>query len=554
MISAPADEVVDRYRDLVAPHPTVRAYFETAVAEAGDRPFIEDGESGETVSYEETDARANAVANELRELGLTKGSPVAVILPNCPEFVYALLGAHKVGVVPALVNIDLRGAGMVNSLQVAEPDLLVTTDALLAEHAETFDRFGNLAPLVVERRGTSPEVPYRSFQSILADGRTTAPETVDLYEDDPAVIPFSSGTTGLPKGILMPNLNYVLWGEFLRDRLPTREGEGYHNCLPLFHQAGLWAVYVAIATNGYFTLFDSFSRSSFWDRIDRFDCRGTALMSSMAQWIWDAPATPDDAEHALAWAFISGGPKRHREAFEERFDLEYHIGYGMTETHTIVWSESPTATGGDPLSDGRPYFHEVKVVDRRDRELDVGEVGEVVVRPLLDNIILKEYVDAYESTAEKLRNCWYHTGDLARLGEDGELYYEGRLDEYSRRKGENVSHLEVETIVNEVDAVHESAVIGVPDPSVGEEIKVHVVPADPDGDPEELFESIVAYCTEQLAPFKVPRYFETLDEFPRTEATERVRKPELVDRGREGLTETTWDRTTREYVDETRGS
>lgn len=547
MISEPSREVVESYKKKVAPYPTIQDYFAAAVEKAEDRPFIVDGENDETVTYGETDSYSNAVANGLLEAGLTKGAEITVLLPNCTEFVYTVLGAQKVGIVPALVNVDLRGPGLRNSLDVPDSEVLVTVDSLFETQSDVIDEFDYSTTLVVERDGVDIEDGYQAFDRLLAEGDTSEPTHVEIGEDDPAAIPFSSGTTGLPKGMLMPHKNYVLWGEFLADKSAIRDGGGYHNCLPLFHQAGLWALHVAMAVNGYFTIFDSFSRTSFWDRVDQFDCQGTTLVSEMAQWLWDAPEQRDDGEHALEWAFIFGGPKQHRIAFERRFNMEYHIGYGMTETHTIVWSESPTGSGTDPLSDGRPFFHEVKIVDERDRELEADEIGEVVCRPLIDNIILKEYVGAYETTARKLRNCWYHTGDLARLDEDGYLFYEGKLDEYIRRTGENISHAEIETVVNEHEGVVESAVIGIPDPSVGEEIKIHVVPSDPDVDAAALVRSIVEFCVDQLADYQVPRYIEVLDEFPRTEATERVKKFELEQRGDRGLTEMTWDRTTDSY-------
>lgn len=547
MIGKPSPEDRNTYKEKLAPYNSIREYFEEAVAEAGVDPFVIDGTTDTRYTYDEANERINAIANELVELGLGKGDRISFMIPNVPEFIFALLGAQKVGVIPALVNPELKGKTLEHCLSLPDANLLVTTTDIIDDHSEVRAAVDyEHDPWLIEGEKPLSAVTAestREFERILTEGDTTTPPDFDIVDDDPAVIPYSSGTTGMPKGILNPQKMFHLFGELFTDYGKMETGAGYLNALPLFHQGGLWSIYVAIACRGYNVIFESFSISEFWERADTYNCSGTCLVNEMGHWLYNQPEQADDADNPLTWALIFGGPKEEREAFESRFGIEYLTLYGMTEIGGAVWSKSPSKTDAKPLSDGRPVTHEVKIVDEHDRELGPGEVGEVLARPCLDNIILKEYVDRPKRTVEAFQNCWFHTGDMGRLDEDGFFYYEGREGDFIRRKGENISHAEIETVINSLGGVFESAVIGVPDDQVGEEIKLHVITTED----SISVEDVVGYCAEELPGFQMPRYVELLEEFPRTH-TERVQKHALSERGEDGLTADTWDEKAGEFV------
>jgi acyl-CoA synthetase (AMP-forming)/AMP-acid ligase II len=547
MIGKPSPEDRNEYRWKLDQWESVREYFEEAADAAGSEPFLIDGTNDRRFTYDEIDERANAVANELLDLGIEKGDRVSFMIPNVPEFVTAYIATQKLGVVPALINSELKGPTLEHCLTLPDADLLITTTDIVNAYDELGDAVNyDHDPWVIEHGRSINEVDVpeaRQFSTVVDEGDSSRPPEVDIPGDHPSAIPYSSGTTGMPKGILNPQKMFHLFGEIFTDLGKMDDGEGYLNALPLFHQGGLWSIHVAIGCRGYNVIFEDFSISEFWSRARKYDCSGTVLVDEMGNWLYNQPEREDDADNPLTWALIFGGPKENREEFERRFDIEYLTLYGMTEVGGIVWSKSPSKTDAKPLSDGRPLTHEVEIVDEHDQELGPGEVGEVLARPCLDNVMLKRYVDMPERTVEAFRNCWYHTGDMGRLDEDGFFYFEGRAEDFIRRKGENISHAEIETVVNDHDDVFESAVIGIPDEQVGEEIKIHVIPSA-----EGLTaEDIATYCEETLPSFQIPRYFEVMDEFPRTH-TERVKKHDLTERGENGLTETTWDRQATDFL------
>jgi crotonobetaine/carnitine-CoA ligase len=537
MIARPSPETIEQYESMLGPYDSIRDYFEAALAEAAGDPFVVySTDSGdESYTYAEADERCNAIANDLRDRGLEPGDRITLMAPTSPEFVFVVLAAQKIGVVPAMINPELEGPTLEHCLKLPDSELIVTTSALTETVVTQREDVSYESDPIVIGDSSGDDAPaadeFTALRSIIEAGDRSNPPDLELPPDHPAVMPFSSGTTGLPKGILNPQRLLMLFGEQFSMMGNMDEGSGYLNTLPLFHQGGLWSIYIAIACRGYVTLFDEFSIGEFWNRVDEYDCRGTSLVDEMGRWLYQQPERPDDPEHALEWALIIGGPKEHRKAFESRFDTTYLTAYGSTEVGVFAWS--PPEENSKPLADGVAETFEVRIAD----ELDPGETGEIHARPCLDNVMLREYVGSPAKTVEKLRNCWYHTGDMGRLDEDGYLYFEGRKEDFVRRKGENISHAEIEHVVDDLEGVLESAVIGIPDESVGEEIKLHVLPA---GDEVDV-ETVVGYCEDTLPGFQQPRYIEVIESFPRT-PTERVQKHELESRGKEGLTEHTWDR------------
>jgi crotonobetaine/carnitine-CoA ligase len=256
-------------------------------------------------------------------------------------------------------------------------------------------------------------------------------------------------------------------------------------------------------------------------------------MGSLLTILAKQPPSDGDRDHVVTRCYGGACPPALWAPFEERFGVRLHEHYGMTE---IGIATQNTRLDRRPGSIGRatPTF-EVRVADEDDREVAVGEVGEIQVRPRLPGIILREYWARPDATIAAMRNLWFHTGDRARMDADGFFYYVDRLTDSIRRRGENVSSFEVESVVNGFGPVVESAAYGVPSELGEDDVMIAVVVDDPSAFDVD---ALVAHCEQSLAYFAVPRYIRVVDALPKT-ASQRVQKFVLRE---QGVTDATVDR------------
>jgi acyl-CoA synthetase (AMP-forming)/AMP-acid ligase II len=277
-----------------------------------------------------------------------------------------------------------------------------------------------------------------------------------------------------------------------------------------------------------------FSASNYWDQVRKYDATIFNYLGTMIQVLLSQVDDPED--NPAVYGFGAAAPEERIEDFEDRFGVELVEVYGLSETGTLA-TFNPTGDGNATRagSIGRPVsYADVRVVDDQDNPVEPGENGEIVVRPTRSNTMMREYYEKPIQTVEDWQNLWFHTGDIGYEDEDGRLYFVDRKAYSIRRRGENISSFEVESVIDDHPDVQESAVVGVPSDLGEEDVKAVIIPAH-DGDIDPL--DIVQWCEDRLAYFKVPRYVETTDAFPKT-ATERTEKYKLKD---EGVADA-WDR------------
>jgi crotonobetaine/carnitine-CoA ligase len=306
--------------------------------------------------------------------------------------------------------------------------------------------------------------------------------------------------------------------------------------MPLFHNSGRSAFNYALVCGGRFVIRDRFSASEFWDDVRATGCTTAALVGPMTALLHAAPVRPDDADNPLRNVIL--GPMIPEIAgFERRFGVRTATGYGQTEVGmpvTTGWEHGPWANCGRERLD-YPW-PEVRIVDAHDQPVEAGEVGEMIVRTTEPWALNAGYYKMPEQTAEAWRNGWFHTGDAFRVDGDGWYYFVDRMRDTIRRRGENISSFEVETLVAEHPDVAECAAVGVPAPLGDDDVLVAVIGRDGVAfDPSAL----IRFLEPRMPRFMLPRYVEVVDDLPRTEASMRVRKHELRARG---VTATTWDR------------
>jgi len=499
---------------------------------------------GPWLSYGEVNARANRVANALLARDLRRGEAVSTLLPNGEDHLPLWFGILKAGGVQSPINLAYRGDFLSWVLNLPRSRFLVIADSHLDRLAQVAADLPHLERVVVwpsrEPTGPEPSVPWEPFSALMEGG--DGEPGVDVTWTDDARIMFTSGTTGRSKGVIKQHASDYFSGRTYNEVCGVTAEDTVFSCLPLFHSnAQVLAAYPAMIAGARIAMVERYSSGRFWKQVIAAEATVLNTVSAINYFIWNTPESPDDRAHAVSRIMAMPAPKDLYHRFEERFGIRFVEGYGLTETGMVTYV--PPGAGPRPGSCGMasPGF-EVSVVEPgTDRPLPPGTPGEIVVDMKFPNIVMRAYAGMPEKTAEDFRNLKLHTGDLGKMDEEGYLYFLDRVKDYIRRRGENVSSMEVEHVVSSHPDVLESAAVGVKaseGASAEDEILVCLVPHP--GRRPDLAE-LVEWLVERMPYFAVPRYLRVMDHLPKT-PTERVRKVELRDAG---VTADTFDRESR---------
>ena len=495
-----------------------------------DRPYIRFGD-GEWVTYGEIDARANRIANALIARGLQKGECVSTLMPNSIDQVALWFGILRAGGVQSPINLAYRGDFLSWVINLPQSRFLVISDDLMDRLDHVADDLPVLEHVFVwssgAPHGPNPKVPFEPF-AVLDDAPDTDPGVEVTWVDD-ARIMFTSGTTGRSKGVIKQHASDYFSGRTYNNVCGVTEDDIFYTCLPLFHSnAQVLNCYPAMIAGARIQISARYSSTNFWREVT--ECGATILntVSAMNYFIWNTPPGEYDRAHKVTRIMAMPAPKDIYHDFKERFGIRWHEGYGLTETGMVTYVppglEKPGSCGM-----ASPGFEVSVVQPGTDRPVPNGTSGEIVVDMKLPNIVMRAYAGMPEKTAEDFKNLKLHTGDLGQMDDDGYLYFMDRVKDYIRRRGENVSSMEVEQVVASHPGVLEAAAVGV---AAGEgagseqEILICVVPREGVPDAHEL----LTYCADKMPYFAVPRYVRFMEHLPKT-PTERVRKVELRDMG-----------------------
>lgn len=465
-----------------------------AAETSGSRMFLRapDGDVSFSGFYERVLRRAGG----FKEQGVARHQLVVIRLPAGVRFLEAWFGVIAIGAVP----VPIAPNSSQRELEYAVSDAG--------------------AQWLVDRNESSSARPARLLRQIDSESVEVAPAT----GSEPASIVYTSGTSGMPKGVVIRHQAYVWAGESYPAWLGLNSSDHIWTCLPphhVNHQA--YSVMGALAWNLPLTITDRFSATTFWAEAARLGVTATNLVGGMAQFIADragSALTPHRLR--IIYAAPAGSP-RFRKEFEARFRTKLITGYAMSES---VFG-CIEGIHDDPLERciGRPREHpkrlfvnEMEIRDASGECLGENELGEITIR---NPAITPGYWNAPEQTAERLVDGWLRTGDLGFRDSENRFFLVGRLKEIIRRKGENIAPVEVEEVLLEHPAVREVAVIGVQADHGEEEVHAFVA-TDEDVDPTALR----GWCAERLSAFKVPDVFTFLPELPKT-ATMRIAKHAL---------------------------
>ncbi len=487
---------------------------------------------GETkITCGQLDERSSRFANGFLDSGIGKGAKVAVIMSNCPEYLYCWFGLA--------VNTAHKGELLQYIIDSSDAEAVAIDSLLLPRLRDIEPGLRKVRKIFVRQAQDQTEVSAAAGGVIetaalvdLAEYSAAAP-AANVKHSDPMTILFTSGTTGPSKGVVMSHNYYHYAARTIGGGMDVGPNDILYTCLPLFHvNAQVCTVLSALVFGARVAMYERFSAASFWDEIRGSRATVFLALGAMGNILFKAPPQPDDSHNNVRLAMVVPPPE-DLEGFEKRFGLRVvYETFGLTEA--IVAPPSITEPRR-PGCCGRPAQDtEVRIVDDCDRQLGPNQTGEIVMRACEPYSMMSGYYKMPEETLSAFRNLWFHTGDLGYVDEDGYLYFVGRKKEAIRRRGENISAFEVEKIVNQHPAVLESAAIPVPSELSEDDVKVVVVLKEGASlSPEAL----IGFCEQRMAYFMVPRFVEFRAELPKT-PTQRVEKYKLVSGG--GAE--TWDR------------
>jgi crotonobetaine/carnitine-CoA ligase len=492
-----------------------------------DRTFLKI--AGQSVNFIEFERRVGRLAGGLERMGLRRGDRLCVFMNNSLPCVETWFAANRLGAVWAPINTDFRGDALRRVIELADPQLLICDadlHAVFVDHLATNGR----TPLLVN--GSTPDVPIAmQLSQCLTDDPIAAS---DMHFSDPAALLFTSGTTGRSKATLLSHRYFISQaGIAIRD-FGLREDDVLYCPFPLFHaDATALTTIPALLLGCSAAIGRRFSASRFWAEVRETGATVFDFMGAILAILQKADPLPDDADNPVRVAWGVPVPDFAPD-FEQRFGLKILECYGSVETSIPVTVRHDRARV--PGSCGRviPEFNLI-IADDHDEELPRGSVGEILTRSKIPFTTFTEYYGMPEATIAAGRNWWFHTGDLGRMDEDGNVYFVGRKKEAIRRRGENISAFEVEEGILRHPDVIECAVIGVPSELTEEDVKACVV-IRPGSDLSE--QEILAHCQRVLGRFQVPRYIEIMDALPKT-PTGKLEKYRLQEQGLNGRT---WDR------------
>lgn len=509
-------------------------------------PFLSWTDGGVAQSFADVNRTVNSLAHGLSAVNVRHGDRVCVLLPNCLEFVYVWFALNKLGAVEVAISDAYVGSFLAHPLKLSQSPWLVTTHAL----AHRLLEIENQIPVQTIYLVDDPEqadVPVPKFARIqclpfasLYTGQTDNPG-VRVLPQDPAAVLLTSGTTGPSKGVVMPHSQFYFFAEEDVQLVGLTSDDVYMTGFPLFHgNAQFLTVYPCLIAGAHCVLYRKFSASDWAGRAFRSGATVTNLLGATLSFILGQPPGQLDRLHKISRIYAAPLPSDLAGPFTARFGVSRFVdGFGQTEISNVFMTppgaERPPGASGVLVD----QWFEIRLADPDTGEpVPEGEVGELWVRHKHPGIISSEYLGMPDKTIESRRDLWFHTGDALRRDAQGWYYFVDRVKDALRRRGENISSFEVESVVRSYPGIQDCAVVGVPaDQSGGEdEVMVFIVPGE--GGPVD-FLAVARHCEQNMPGFMVPRYYDTLAALPRT-PTEKVRKKELRERG---VQATTWDRT-----------
>ena len=460
---------------------------------------------------------ANKLANALIHLGIKAGDRVVVMLINSPDVLVSYQGILRAGGVVIPVAFLLGTTEIEHILRNSEARAIITSSAFVEKIKLASNEITTLEHVIIVDDQDLPGTI--KYSELLAQGTEDRPN-LEIKEDDLAVILYTAGTTGPPKGVMLTHKNLYSNIESAMEIQEINPEEIQLHVLPLSHSYGLAVMNAGWLMMNKSVLMPWFNVEEASKAIEKYKITGFAGVPAMFAMLLNSPVVDNYDLSSLKNCESGSAPLSIEvmKAFEEKYDCVISEGYGLSEASPVISSTYPQREHR-PGSVGQAIPNvEVKIVDEKGNEVETGELGELIAR---GPNISPGYYKLPDITAETFRDGWLYTGDMARMDEDGYIYLVDRKKNLIIRGGFNISPRDIDEVLLEHPAIIETTVIGVPDPILGEEIKAYVVVKEGEQLTEE---EVIAHCQKHLAIYQTPRYIEFTQRLPRSPIGKIMRK------------------------------
>lgn len=519
---------------------TLRDLWQSVVERKGRRHFLTfQNRVGDVFEYTYAafDEDVNRIANVFLDLGIEKGDHVALHLHSSPEFLMCLFGLAKIGAVAVPINEQYLADEAEYILENSDAICVVVEPLFYETYQELLAR-GHYFPkgVVVARAGTESPKSNIDFSSIYTPLGTVEEgqqgiydfwmmrceqsailrDSCELTSDDPVQIIYTSGTTSRPKGVVLTHANMVFSGLYGDWEVSLRGSDRVLTSMPACHSNFQLAALMPVITAGAsLIIVEKYSATRFMKQIRHYKATVIQCVAMMLRTLLLQPVDPEEKNHCVREVlYFIPITDAEKEEFEQRFNMRIMNTYGSTESIGWAITDPPVGARNWPSVGRAGLGYKARICDMEDNELPPGKVGEIQIKGERGRSVMLEYYNNPEATENTFSaDGWLKTGDQGYQDDNGWFYFVDRKVNMVKRSGENISTTELEEILEQHPAIAEAAVIGVPDPIRDQAIKAFVRFAP--GESMTLAE-VEQYCKDHMASFKVPTFYEVVEDFPRT--------------------------------------
>lgn len=519
---------------------TLRDLWQSVVERKGRRHFLTfQNRVGDVFEYTYAafDEDVNRIANVFLDLGIEKGDHVALHLHSSPEFLMCLFGLAKIGAVAVPINEQYLADEAEYILENSDAICVVVEPLFYETYQELLAR-GHYFPkgVVVARAGTESPKSNIDFSSIYTPLGTVEEgqqgiydfwmmrceqsailrDSCELASDDPVQIIYTSGTTSRPKGVVLTHANMVFSGLYGDWEVSLRGSDRVLTSMPACHSNFQLAALMPVITAGAsLIIVEKYSATRFMKQIRHYKATVIQCVAMMLRTLLLQPVDPEEKNHCVREVlYFIPITDAEKEEFEQRFNMRIMNTYGSTESIGWAITDPPVGARNWPSVGRAGLGYKARICDMEDNELPPGEVGEIQIKGERGRSVMLEYYNNPEATENTFSvDGWLKTGDQGYQDDNGWFYFVDRKVNMVKRSGENISTTELEEILEQHPAIAEAAVIGVPDPIRDQAIKAFVRFAP--GESMTLAE-VEQYCKDHMASFKVPTFYEVVEDFQRT--------------------------------------
>lgn len=519
---------------------TLRDLWQSVVERKGRRHFLTfQNRVGDVFEYTYAafDEDVNRIANVFLDLGIEKGDHVALHLHSSPEFLMCLFGLAKIGAVAVPINEQYLADEAEYILENSDAICVVVEPLFYETYQELLAR-GHYFPkgVVVARAGTESPKSNIDFSSIYTPLGTVEEgqqgiydfwmmrceqsailrDSCELASDDPVQIIYTSGTTSRPKGVVLTHANMVFSGLYGDWEVSLRGSDRVLTSMPACHSNFQLAALMPVITAGAsLIIVEKYSATRFMKQIRHYKATVIQCVAMMLRTLLLQPVDPEEKNHCVREVlYFIPITDAEKEEFEQRFNMRIMNTYGSTESIGWAITDPPVGARNWPSVGRAGLGYKARICDMEDNELPPGEVGEIQIKGERGRSVMLEYYNNPEATENTFSvDGWLKTGDQGYQDDNGWFYFVDRKVNMVKRSGENISTTELEETLEQHPAIAEAAVIGVPDPIRDQAIKAFVRFAP--GESMTLAE-VEQYCKDHMASFKVPTFYEVVEDFPRT--------------------------------------